>query len=155
MSEIAVRQATLSDLDELAALFNQYRAFQGQVPDLLAARDFLQARFTHDESVIFIAHEAHAPVGFAQLYPSFSSVSLARVFMLNDLFVHESGRRKGIASRLLAAVESHAWALGAVRVTLNVDTNNQPGRALYEAKGWTQDQQYFMYHRFPSKCRPA
>lgn len=148
-AKMTVRQAVLSDLGELTILFNQYREFQGQPGDLRAARAFLQARFDHGESVVFIAHEGHAAVGFAQLYPGYSSVSLARVFVLNDLYVHESGRRKGVASGLLAAVESYAWSLGAVRVTLNVARSNAPGQALYKAQGWSQDEQFYMYHRFP------
>jgi GNAT superfamily N-acetyltransferase len=151
MSRITVRQAVLSDLAELAKLFNEYREFQGERSDLAAAQTFLQARFNHGESVIFVAQDENLPVGFAQLYPSYSSVSLTRVFVLNDLFVHESGRRKGVASELLAAVETYAWSLGAVRVTLNVARTNKSGQALYEAQGWSQDSQFFMYHRFPGK----
>jgi GNAT superfamily N-acetyltransferase len=151
MSRITVRQAVLSDLAELAKLFNEYREFQGEKSDLAAAQQFLQARFNHGESVIFIAQDENVSLGFAQLYPSYSSVSLERVFVLNDLFVHEFGRRKGVASELLAAVETYAWSLGAVRVTLNVARTNKSGQALYEAQGWSQDSQFFMYHRFPSK----
>ena len=150
MSSITVRQAVFSDLEELAELFNLYRIFQGKASDLQAARSFLRQRFDHGESVVFIAHENSLPLGFAQLYPSYSSTSLARVFILNDLFVTESGRRKGIASRLLAALESYAWKHGAARVTLNVARDNVQGQALYEAQGWSQDAQFFMYHRFPS-----
>jgi GNAT superfamily N-acetyltransferase len=146
---IVIRQAVFADLDEIALLFGQYRAFQGKAPAPTAEREFLSARFDHGESTIFIAHDGPSPVGFAQLYPSYSSVSLARVFVLNDLFVAEAGRRKGVASRLLAAVEGYAWSLGAVRVTLNVARDNQPGQALYEALGWRADSQFFMYHRFP------
>ena len=146
---ITIRQAILADLDAIAVLFGQYRAFQGKTAAAADERAFLRARFDHGESVIFIAHDEQTAVGFAQLYPSWSSVSLARVFVLNDLFVAETGRRKGVASRLLAAVEAHAWALGAVRVTLNVARDNQPGQALYEALGWKADSQFFMYHRFP------
>jgi GNAT superfamily N-acetyltransferase len=148
MSTIAVRQAVPSDLEELAVLFNQYREFQGKIADLPAARTFLQARLDHGESVLFIAHEHSEPVAFAQLYPSFSSVSLAKVFILNDIFVQESGRRKGVGSQLLDAVESYAWSHGAARVTLNVAKDNTQGQALYAAQGWSLDSQYFMYHRF-------
>ena len=149
MSAIVVRQAVLADLDALATLFDQYRQFQGQRGDLDAARAFLRERFDHGESALFICHDGDRPVGFAQLYPSFSSVSLARVFVLNDLFVHESGRRKGVASALLAALESYAWSLGSARITLNVARDNLSAQALYAARGWTQDQQFFMVHRFP------
>ena len=151
MSRITVRQAVLSDLAELAKLFNEFREFQGERSDLAAAHQFLQARFDHGESVIFVAQDQNLPVGFAQLYPSYSSLSLKRVFVLNDLFVHESGRRKGVATELLAAVEAYASSLGAVRVTLNVARTNKSGQALYEARGWSQDSQFFMYHRFPGK----
>jgi len=149
MNEIAIRQGVFSDLEELAGLFDQYRVFQGKTSDLPAARAFLKARFDHGESVVFMAHEGSVPVGFAQLYPSYSSTSLARVFILNDLFVSEAGRRKGVASGLLAAVEAYGWAHGATRVTLNVARDNTAGQALYAARGWSQDTQFFMYHRFP------
>lgn len=150
MGDITVRQAVLTDLDQLAALFDQYRQFQGQPTDGVAARDFLRARFDHGESVVFLAHDGAQPVGFAQLYPSFSSVSLKRVFILNDLFVAEAGRRKGVATYLLAAVETYAWSLGAGRVTLNVARSNVTAQALYAARGWQQDEQFFMYHRYPA-----
>ena len=150
MSSITVRQAVFSDLPSLAELFNQYRVFQGKASDLPAAMAFLQARFDHGESVVFLASEGVTPVGFAQLYPSYSSTALARVFILNDLFVHESGRRKGVGSQLLGAVEGYAWAHGAARVTLNVAIENTSGQALYEAQGWRKDAQFFMYHRFPA-----
>ena len=151
MNSTSVRQAVLTDLEELATLFDQYRQFQGQASDVAAARSFLRERFDHGESVVFICHDGASAVGFAQLYPSFSSVSLSRVFVLNDLFVHESGRRKGLASKLVSAIESYAWSLGSARVTLNVARGNTSAQRLYEQRGWKQDDQFFMYHRFPEK----
>lgn len=148
MNALAIRQAVLADLDQLALLFDQYRQFQGQPTDLAATRDFLRDRFDHGESIVFLAHDGEQPLGFAQLYPSFSSVALKRVFILNDLFVAEVGRRQHIATRLLAAVETYARALDASRVTLNVAQSNVAAQALYEARGWQQDDHFFMYHRY-------
>lgn len=145
----AVRQAARSELDELAALFDRYRQFQGQKSDPAAARSFLRERFDHGESIVFVAHDGGTPVGFAQLYPSFSSVSLSRIFVLNDLFVHESARRRGVACRLLAAIEAYAWSVGAARLTLNVARDNGSAQHLYESRGWKRDEQFFMYHRLP------
>jgi GNAT superfamily N-acetyltransferase len=150
MNDISVRQAVLSDLDELAALFDAYRVFQGRPSDPAAAQAFLRARFDHGESIVFMAFSGGRALGFAQLYPSFSSVALQRVFVLNDLFVHADGRRRGVASALLAAVERHAWSLGAVRVTLNVARDNLAGQALYAAQGWSLDAQFHMLHRYPA-----
>jgi ribosomal protein S18 acetylase RimI-like enzyme len=146
MNNITVRQAVLSDIDALAPLFDGYRQFYGRGSDLRAAREFLSARFNHGESVVFIAHDANVPVGFAQLYPSFSSVSLARTFVLNDLFVHESGRRKGIGSLLLAAAVEFGKSLDAVRLSLSTAISNEEAQALYRSAGWQRDEQFFVYH---------
>ncbi len=151
MTNVTVQQAVYTDIDELAKLFDQYRVFQGKQSDLSAAHAFLKARLNNGESIVFMAFENSTPLGFAQLYPSYSSTALARIFILNDLFVHENGRRKGIASKLLAALESFSWAHNAARVTLNVAIDNDIGQALYEAHGWSKDTQFYMYHRFPEK----
>lgn len=150
MKTVAVRQAALADLDPLAALFDQYRQFQGRPGDVPAARAFLLERFNHGQSVVFMAFDGQHALGFAQLYPSFSSVSLSRVFILNDLFVSAAGRRRGVASQLLAAVEAYAWEMGASRVSLNVARSNVSGQALYLHRGWNQDEEFFMFHRFPA-----
>jgi GNAT superfamily N-acetyltransferase len=147
-----VRRAALAhpgDLDAAARLFDGYRQFQGQPANEMAARDFLRARLERNESIVLLAQAQGRVIGFAQLYPSFSSVSLAPVLILNDLFVHQSGRGKKVASALLDAIESHAWQQGAVWVTLNVARLNTAAQAVYEARGWLRDQQFFMYQRFP------
>ncbi len=148
MTTISVRKAVASDIEELSELFDQYRVFQGKKSDLQAARAFLQERFERAESIVFMAREGSVPLGFAQLYPSFSSTALARVFILNDLFVHANSRRKGVASKLLTALEAYAWSEKATRVTLNVAMDNRQAQALYKAQGWSRDAQFFMYHRF-------
>lgn len=146
MSAIVVRQAVLSDLDALAPLFDGYRQFYGRRSDLPAAREFLLARFNHGESALFIAHQGTMPIGFCQLYPSFSSVSLARTFVLNDLFVHEMARRNGVASKLMFAAIEFAKSLGAMRVSLSTAITNETAQALYQSAGWTRDEQFFVYH---------
>ena len=141
-----VRQATLLDLEQLAPLFDRYRQFYGRASDVAAAREFLLARFTSKESTLLIAHEDERPVGFTQLYPSFSSVSLARIFILNDLFVSEQARRNGVASALMSAAVKFASTLGAVRLSLSTAITNDAAQALYHSAGWKRDDQFFVYH---------
>ena len=50
MSSITVRQAVLSDLEELAVLFNKYREFQGQAGDLPAAVTAFESALRADPS---------------------------------------------------------------------------------------------------------
>lgn len=140
-----VRQATIRDLEQLVPLFDGYRQFYGRVSDLCAAREFLLARFNNDESTVFIAHEDKRTIGFTQLYPSFSSISLARIFILNDLFVYEQARRKGVASSLMSAAVKFATTLGAARLSLSTAITNDAAQALYHAAGWKRDDQFFVY----------
>ena len=146
MSAIHVRQAVLADLDAVADLFDHYRQFYGQASDLAAARAFLKARFEHGESTIFLAESEGQALGFTQLYPSFSSVSMARVFVLNDLYVIPTARRLGVGQSLLNAAAVHAKQLGAVRLSLTTAVDNQSAQALYESQGWGRDQKFYTYH---------
>lgn len=146
MSTITVRQAVLSDLEAIAPLFDRYHQFYGRASDLSAATEFLSARFNHGESILFIAHEDNKAIGFTQLYPSFSSVSLARIFVLNDLFVCEYARRKGVASKLMTAAVDYASSLGAIRVSLSTATTNEAAQTLYQSAGWKRDEQFLVYH---------
>src|ERR1700732_2431676 len=98
---ISIHQATLKDLDGLAPLFDGYRQFYGQESDVAAAKEFLRDRLIHSESVIFIASRDSLAVGFTQLYPSFSSISLARTYLLSDLFVATHARKLGVGRLLL------------------------------------------------------
>ncbi len=122
-------------------LLDGYRQFYGRDSDVAAAKKFLLDRFNHGESVLFIAHEGSNPIGFTQLYPSFSSVSLERIYILNDLFVNELGRRKGVGSLLSAAVD-FARTVGAIRLGLSTAITNTSAQALYEAEGWERDDDF-------------
>jgi hypothetical protein len=107
---VDVRRATLDDVDVLAPLFDGYRQFYRQAPDLERARQFLRERLLKHESTLFLARGAGAvPLGFTQLFPSFSSVSMARSFVLNDLFVAPEARRMGVAR--IPGVHSEAVTL--------------------------------------------
>ncbi|HEY5993919.1 MAG TPA: GNAT family N-acetyltransferase [Gallionellaceae bacterium] len=146
MKTFVVRQAALADIDKLVPLFDGYRQFYGFASDPDAARQFLLERCNHGESILFIALEGETAVGFAQLYPSFSSAMLARTFILNDLFVHENFRRHGVASKLMSAAIEYARRLGAVRLTLATAITNGEAQALYESAGWKRDEKFITYH---------
>ncbi len=142
---ISTRRAGQADLDLLAPLFDQYRQFYGRASDPAAARAFLQARCENGESVLLLASNAAGPAGFVQLYPTFSSISLARIFILNDLFVIPAARRQGVAGRLLAAAADYGRQAGAVRLALSTATDNHAAQTLYQAHGWQRDSEFLHY----------
>ncbi|MFC4775173.1 GNAT family N-acetyltransferase [Paenibacillus sp. GCM10023252] len=144
-----VRQATIEDLEPLTELFDQYRVFYEQATDLNGARAFLFERLEHQESVLFIVQhiESGKLAGFTQLYPIFSSVSMKRVYLLNDLYVHESYRKQGIAQLLLDQAQRYAKRMRAKGLELATALDNLEAQRLYERCGYTRDEQFCHYYR--------
>lgn len=140
-----VFRASPEHLEEVSKLFDRYRIFYNQPSNLEAARTFLQDRFQNRESIVFVARQSDRMLGFTQLYPSFSSVSMKRVWILNDLFVEEACRQQGIAKALMRAAENFARETGAVRIVLSTQFSNRAARSLYESLGYRQDEEFSHY----------
>jgi GNAT superfamily N-acetyltransferase len=142
---VEVRQATVEDLETLVPLFEAYRLFYRQTSDPDRARDFLLERFGHNQSVIFLAFDGENAVGFTQLYPSFSSTAMARIFILNDLFVTQQARRKHAGTALLDAAVEYGRRVGALRLELRTEHTNTTAQAAYEQAGWKRETQFCGY----------
>ena len=138
--DIAIRRATPADLDVVAALFDAYRRFYGQPGDVPRAHAFLAERIGRDESVVLLAEDAGTTLGFTQLYPLFSSVRTGRSWLLNDLYVAEDARRRGVGRALLDAAATFARDDGAAGLMLETSRDNAPARALYRDAGWHEDE---------------
>ncbi|KFE57310.1 GNAT family N-acetyltransferase [Pseudomonas syringae] len=141
-------KATLEHLDLLAPLFIKYREFYGELPYPDSSREFLEKRLTRDESVIYLAmpiDDDKKVLGFCQLYPSYSSLSLKRVWILNDIYVAEDARRQLVADRLMRAAKKMAKDTQAVRMRVSTSANNQVAQKVYESIGFREDTQFKNY----------
>ncbi len=141
------RLASLADLPATAELFDAYRQFYEQAPDLATATAFIRDRLTHQDSVILLAECEGWPIGFCQLYPLFCSVEAQPIYSLYDLFVDPQARRTGAGRRLLLAAERHAAEQGKVRMDLTTAKTNHRAQSLYESLGWTRDEVFLTYTR--------
>ena len=142
-----IREAETSDLAGLSALFDEYRQFYKQEPNGEGALSFLQERLSQSDSVIFMAFDGNLPVGFVQLYPSYSSVAMQRIFILNDLYVKPSARKKGIATALINKSEVFASEAGAARLELATEITNSSAQYLYEKFDWKKDEVFLHYNK--------
>jgi GNAT superfamily N-acetyltransferase len=129
----------------IAPLFDAYRQFYQAAADLAGAREFIYQRLVHDESVIFLAMEGEAALGFVQLYPVFASVAMQRLWLLNDLLVEPSARRQGVGQALMKRSEEFARETGSRGLFLRTAADNLPAQRLYERCGWVRDQQFYRY----------
>ncbi len=148
MRTIQTRIATLADLEVIAPLFDEYRQFYEQKPDLAVARSFIQNRLQNSESVVLLAsNELGHVVGFCQLYPTFCSVEAKPIYSLYDLFVSPAARRSGAGKVLLKAAEKLAAVSGKARMDLTTARTNKPAQAAYESLGWVRDEIFFAYSK--------
>ncbi|MDB5053715.1 MAG: family N-acetyltransferase [Bacilli bacterium] len=142
--QIQVFQATIDDLDSVTLLFDEYRIFYDQISDIQKARTFLFEKFEHQESIIFLAKDQSSEhdVGFIQLYPSFSSLTMQRLWILNDLFVSHNHRKQGNGNQLLEAAKSFAIKTNAKGVQLSTAWDNKTAQRLYESLDYKKDDLY-------------
>ena len=136
-SSMKIIKASKLELDDIATLFDLYRQFYNQSPDLESAKIFIENRLTNQESIIFLAiSDLNGAIGFVQLYPSFSSVAMKKMWYLNDLFVVEKSRNLGVARSLLKHIKSFAQETNALTVKLATESTNKSAKALYESEGY-------------------
>jgi ribosomal protein S18 acetylase RimI-like enzyme len=144
-SKVEIKNASRDDLEQLASLFDAYRQFYRYASDITAARAFIRERLTNRDSTIYIAWHEGKAIGFTQLYPTFSSLWMTRLFVLSDLFVAESSRKLGAGRLLLEAAAEHGRSAGARYLTLETARTNLNAQSLYESCGWKRDQEFYVY----------
>jgi len=146
---VAIERAAISDLATLVPLFEAYRAFYRAKPNAEAAEKFLRERLEKNQSVLFLARDAatREPLGFAQIYPLFSSIRMVPLLLLNDLYVVPAGRRAGVARALIRAVEEFARENGTPELMLSTHVNNRTAQRVYQSAGWRRDDEFYTYLR--------
>ena len=146
LSKVTITKISNDMIGEVVPLFDAHRQFYEQHADPTGALSFLAERLANRESVIFLASVGGRRVGFAQLYPSFSSLSMKRIWILNDLFVDPSARGHGVGTALLEECRQLAVETGSKELTLETMKTNLTAQALYEASGWKRDNIFYKYY---------
>ncbi|EAP0943008.1 GNAT family N-acetyltransferase [Salmonella enterica] len=144
--QFKINQATLHDASHINSLFISYRQFYDKSSDPAQTLYYLQERLRNGESVIFYAEDLHGVViGFTQLYSLYCSLELKHIWVLYDLFISVTERRKGIASHLMKRAESFARETGAAFMLLDTAVDNISAQALYRKQGYRVDTDFVHY----------
>lgn len=141
---LTITRAQIQDLGSLTSLFDAYRVFYNQDSNMEVAKKFLSIRLSKADSVIFLAKEKDKPIGFTQLYKTFSSVSVQHSWILNDLYVLPELRGQGVGEKLLRRAQEFAVDNGAKGLSLETGNDN-PAQKLYEKLGWEKDTDHLHY----------
>lgn len=77
---------------------------------------------------------------------------MARIWILNDLFVAPAARRGGVGRAMLTEAAQFGRRMGSARLILSTARTNGPAQRLYESMGWQRDE---VFYDTPSRCRLA
>jgi ribosomal protein S18 acetylase RimI-like enzyme len=150
MIELTVKRISAGEAGVVFEMFDKYRTFYKQSSDIKLAKSFITERLNNNESVIYVAFMGDKPVGFTQLYPKYSSMKAVKNWILNDLYVDEPYRMKGIATLLIQTTMDFAGAGNAKFVQLETQTNNFNAQRLYESIGFIKqqpDDEFIVYRK--------
>ena len=138
-----VERATERDLDELLALMRAYCDFYEVAPSderLLAMSRSLIADPEREGLQLIARDDGGAPVGFATIFWTWSTLSAGRVGTMNDLFVDPQARGGGVADALIRECVERCRARGAVVLDWQTALDNHRAQAVYDRVGGKRNQ---------------
>jgi ribosomal protein S18 acetylase RimI-like enzyme len=122
--------------DQVAALFDAYRAHYGQPSSPELTRSWLYDQVTQQRMSATAAIRADHVCGFITATIMPASLMLGTAWSIRDLYVAPHHRRSGIANALLQHIIRDARAAGAQRVSLQTEIDNVPALTLYTEAGF-------------------
>jgi GNAT superfamily N-acetyltransferase len=134
--DIRVAPLREDDLDEALPLFAGYQRFYKAEPNddknLAFFRQFL---VPSENGVLLGAWDGDRLVGFACSYWTFSSVSADDIALMNDLFVADSHRGRGVGRALIEATVDAARDRGVHHLEWFTALDNEVAQRLYDRTG--------------------
>ena len=136
MPAVTIAPATSDDLDDAVPLFAGYQRFYaGEARDDGHNRAFL-TRFLapSDDGLLLLARDeaTSEPLGFANLYWTFSSVGAEEHALLNDLFVADGARGRNVGHALIEAAARAGAERGCRRMSWQTALDNRRAQRLYD-----------------------
>jgi len=147
---LEVRRATPEDAGTVADLLDAFnREFDTPTPGPAVLAERLQSLLRGDQVIALLSGEPAMAAALLTLRPSVWYAG--PVALLEELYVVDEMRGRGIGSALLGAAEALVSERGAGAVEINVDSDDTGARRFYERHGYRntdpgrQDQLLYYY----------
>lgn len=140
-------KAEVAHVQAIVPIMEEYRAFCGFESQPATTQTFLHHLIEDNKSSLFLAIEEQTQqvMGFVNLYPSYSTLALKPIFILNDLAVSSKFRGRGVAKTLMNGALDFAKESGAIRVEFKTEVTNSRAQALYQSLGFKIDSDNVYY----------
>ena len=142
MGRVEIRVVDPLCADVLALLRAAALEARALYPDLIDAASPLPTNAPHAPGCVYlVAYDGAQPVGMGALRPvpaDGGDVPADATAEVRRMFVSEVVRRRGVGARVLAALETHAAAMGYCRLLLETGNRQVAAIALYRRAGYRQ-----------------
>ncbi len=136
-STAVIRSATRADVPVILALIHGLADYENEPDAVVATEDLLDRQLFGPQpgAEVVIAELEDAPVGFALFFHNFSTWEGRRGLYLEDLFVVEEARRRGVGRALMAHLARLAVERDCARFEWSVLDWNTPAIGFYRGIG--------------------
>lgn len=138
----AVRRANYADAGDAVALVGLLDAYAsdpaggGEPLSDFAKANLVRELAARPQAYSVIALDGEQPVGLVNCIEGFSTFACRPLVNVHDVAVLASHRGRGIAEQMLREAERIAIERGAVKMTLEVLSDNAPATKLYQRIGY-------------------
>lgn len=132
-----IRRATGEDVEQMADLLALLFSIEVDFTiDRKRQLDGLRLLLASPTSLVLVAETDSGLVGMCTAQQTISTAEGGPAFLVEDLVIEESWRRRGIGQELLEEIAVNARNRGISRLQLLCDTTNSEALAFYGRQGW-------------------
>lgn len=135
--DVRIEPITEEQFETLLPMIAAYQRFYGRRDvDDSVNREFFRRFISPSEDGMLIGVWGQGELlGYACLYWHYTSVGAAETVLMNDLYVAESARGRGVGRVLIDACAEIARSRGVSRLEWATRPDNETARRLYDATG--------------------
>jgi GNAT superfamily N-acetyltransferase len=141
-------EAMRSDIDVLLELMADYYAYDHLPYDRQAARAALEELISdHSLGRVWVIRSGNDVAGYCVLTLGYSLEFRGRAAFVDELYVRDGYRGRGIGTKALQFLKETARALGVKALRLEVERKNADAHRLYETTGFESQDRDLMTNR--------
>lgn len=146
-TDYEIRQADLEDLPVILELIKALAEYEHLSDKVVATEELLEVTLfgENSQAEVQIAFDKKQTLGFALYFRTFSTFLGRPGIYLEDLYVRESARGKGVGKALLRRTAQRTMEIGGGRLEWSVLDWNEPSIKFYQKMGASPLNEWTMY----------
>ncbi len=142
--DINFRLAQFIDIDPLMELVQEFYQFDKIMFDDNVVKAFTALLSDEQLGLIWLICDRDRPIGYVALTYFFSMEYHGRCGLVDELYIREEYRRKGIGKKVFVLIEDHLKSQRMRSLSLVVDFWNDQAEALYTKIGFRREKRHLM-----------